>query len=125
MNLSWVLLVAALLQTPPASPAGKLRVQLVEPGWLPVPTTTVKMRRVTDCASSERRTTGTGQEKLTDRLGWTEFDVEQLNQYLIEVDAQGGFAAAKQCVRLLQFNALSHTAYVQIRLAPRRFIEVR
>jgi len=88
---------------------------------LPVPTVTVKVRRVPDCTAAGRRAKSVPQEKSTDRSGWAEFDVADAQHYLIEVGKDSGFAAATQCVRLFNLGPPSDVAYVQIRLAPGRF----
>jgi hypothetical protein len=54
--------------------------------------------------------------KYTDNAGNAEFSVSGKGYYRIDVDKQGGFARARKCVELYDFQAPYLTAYVQLRL---------
>lgn len=99
------------------SAAGTLSVQLVEPGWLPVPNMTIRLTGVMNCAVGGRLT-GSSVEKSSDRTGQAVFAVSGKSHYRIDVPKNGGFAARSSCVQLFEFAPDFSTAYVQIRLTP-------
>lgn len=100
---------------PASAQAGSLTVQLVERGWLPVPTTDVEFMPVTNCTPSGRPT-APATSKTTDKAGNATFTVAGKGHYRMRVKKQGGFAAKQTCVELFDFEPSFPTAYVQIRL---------
>jgi hypothetical protein len=97
--------------------SGTLVVQLVEPGWLPVPNIAVRLVPVSSCNAGARGTSA-AVTKDTDRSGNATFAVPGRTQYRVEVMKQGGFAAKRTCIRLFEFVPSLSTAYVQLRLSP-------
>src|SRR5262245_34425208 len=93
----------------------RLRVQLVEPGWLPVPTVDVQITPVSSCSPSAR-TTGPTLTALTDRSGYASFQSLDQAFYRIQAREQGGFASSQRCVRLGPKSDNFPTAYVQLQL---------
>jgi len=108
-----ILLVAGLGSA--QSAAGTLIVQLVEPGWLPVPNMTIRLTPVMNCTPG-RRPTSSPIEKNTDKTGQAAFAVSGKSHYLINVPKSAGFAARSSCVQLFDFPPDFSTAYVQVRL---------
>ena len=114
--------IAALLQVSLAavvaaaqSAAGTLSVQLVEPGWLPLPNMTIRITPVMNCAP-KARPAGPPVEKNSDRSGEATFAVPGKGHYRIDVPKDAGFAARSDCVQLFDFERYAATAYVQVRL---------
>jgi hypothetical protein len=93
----------------------RLKVQLVEPGWLPVPTHNVQITPVSSCSRSAR-TTGPSLTALTDRSGYASFQSLDQAYYRIQVSDEGGFASSQRCVRLSPKSDDFPTAYVQLQL---------
>jgi hypothetical protein len=110
VSLSVALLVPVSAQEP------RLRVQLVEPGWLPVPTVNVQITPMSSCLASAR-TTGPALTAMTDRSGYASFQSLDQAYYRIQVSDQGGWASIRRRIRLgpKSSDALP-TAYVQLQL---------
>jgi uncharacterized GH25 family protein len=106
----WVAFVVPLSAEEP-----RMRVQLVEPGWLPVPTHNVQVTPVSSCSPSAR-TTGPSLTTRTDRSGYASFQSLDQTYYRIQVSEQGGFASIQRCVRLSPKSDDLRTAYVQLQL---------
>ena len=101
----------------------RLRVQLVEPGWLPVPTVDVQITPVSSCSPSAR-TTGPSLTALTDRSGYASFQSLDQAFYRIQVSKQSGFAPSQLCIRLGSKTDGLPTAYVQLQLKAGPFTTV-
>ena len=106
----WVVFVVPVSAEEP-----RLRVQLVEPGWLPIPTFNVQITPVSSFAASAR-TTGASLTALTDRSGYASFQSLDQAYYRIQASEQGGFASSRRCVRLGPKSDGLPTAYVQLQL---------
>jgi hypothetical protein len=102
---------------PAFAQGGTLMVQLVESGWLPVPTMDVHLTSVTTCAGSGRATSRPT-VITTNKSGYATFSVPGKGFYSIEVPKQGefGFARKRICIELFDFAPEFPTAYVQIKL---------
>ena len=108
-------LSVTLCATSLSAGSGTLVVQLVEPGWLPVPNVAVRVIEVTSCAS-HGRAVPTTIIRDTDKRGDANFEVSGSRKYRIEVLKEGGFAPARVCIQLFEFVPSLPTAYVQLRL---------
>ena len=110
--LSIVTMVAIGLQ-PGAAPT--LLVQVVDPGWLPMPRLTVHATRVPSCASkgapAERAVQAT-----TDGSGYARFDVPDDADYRLVVDKGPGLVTIQKCVHVFTRSAALPTAYVQLQM---------
>jgi hypothetical protein len=115
-HIAAVILVSLASVVPASAQAGSLSVQLVERGYLPVPTTAIQLVPVANCSASARRT-GPGVVKTTDKTGYATFPVPGKGHYRFEVTKHGGFAAKRMCIELFDFDPTFPTAYVQLRLA--------
>lgn len=100
---------AVIAEGPP-----RLIVQLVEPGWHPVPGVKVTVTPVVSCKT--RKASGEETTVVTDETGYARFNVADDASYALTVKEEGGFGAVPQCVRLFPHTDKSPTAYVQIRL---------
>ena len=106
-----VLLQATTSCTPPSTPAGPpaVVVQVVDPLWLPVPGTEVRV--------IARRAKATVQTEHTGAQGYAQFWVMAEGDYDIETHLVGFKAKRVKGVRLGKPSESSPTAYVQIQLS--------
>ncbi len=106
-----VLLQATTPCTPPPTPSGPpaLVVQVVDPLWLPVPGTEVRV-----LARSKKAPV---QSEHTGAQGYAQFWVMAEGDYDIETQLVGFKAKRVRAVRLGKTSESSPTAYVQIQLS--------
>lgn len=110
-----------------AAQSGRLAVQLVEPGWLPIPEMTVTVVPVATCEATkgsghtgqDAHDAATGQTRDTDRSGVAQFTIPGKGLYRIAVAPQDDFAGKTRCIRVFDFAPPFETAYVQLQLAPK------
>ena len=116
---TWLAAVIMTLPAIVAAQAGTLSVQLIEPGYLPVPTVSIKVTQVTSCRpSTAAPAPSAGETKMTDKTGTATFEVRGKGFYLIEVPSQDGYSGERRCIELSDFARFFPTAYVQIPLKP-------
>jgi hypothetical protein len=118
----WI--VAALVgMGPQSSEPSKptLVVQLVDPGWTPVPNVKVQ---VTPAKACKPRPIPSGQpvEAETDQNGFARFDVPDDASYILQVSKESGFLPKPKCVRIFRRAAPLPTAYVQMQVRDRPIV---
>jgi hypothetical protein len=125
MEASVALLIAgALLDVapqPPATSKPTLVVQLVDPGWTPVPR--VKLQ-VTPAKSCKPKAVSSGEPvfAVTDQDGFARFDVPDDANYILQVSKESGFLPTPKCVHIFRRATALPTAYVQIQARDRPII---
>lgn len=115
MSVVTVLLLSVLSLSGSSSGSPTLVVQVVEPGWTPLPGVAVTVRQVSSCGTSGRGV-GDALVKRTDEQGHSSFEVADDRRYRIETKGEGGFLPASICVRLFKLGPKTPTAYVQLRV---------
>lgn len=110
-------LVAGLLGGTPQAAGGAptLIVQLVDPGWTPVPSQTVQVTPTTSCGAKPVAA-GKTVEAKTDGAGFASFQVPDKATYLIDVAKASGFLPTPKCVRIFRRANALPTAYVQLQV---------
>ena len=100
---------------PPAGPAPTLIVQLVDPGWTPVPSRKVQVTPAKTCGPKPVRS-GETVEAETDGAGFARFHVPDNANYVLNVAKDSGFVPTPKCVRIFRRAEALPTAYVQLQV---------
>jgi hypothetical protein len=115
----WMFLFLFLFQTGPNpchdSPAQKqspsLIVQVVDPGWLPIPGAEVELKPLRGDAKTK------SDRKETDKDGYAKFFAPGDADYDIEVEVYGFKRGRLNRVHLFKPSGSSSTAYVQLKMS--------
>jgi hypothetical protein len=121
-----LLIAGALLGLAPQStnsPEPTLVVQLVDPGWTPVPRVKIQVTPAKTCKPKAVRS-GPSVFAETDRDGFARFNVPDNASYILQVSKESGFLPTPKCVRMFRRASVLPTAYVQMQVRSRTiFIE--
>jgi hypothetical protein len=119
-----LLIAGALLGLAPQSmnsPKPTLVVQLVDPGWTPVPRVKVQVTPAKTCKPKAGRS-GPPVFAETDQEGFARFNVPDNSSYILQVSKESGFLPTPKCVRIFRRASALPTAYVQMQVRDRPIV---
>jgi hypothetical protein len=119
-----LLIAGALLGLAPQSmnpPKPTLVVQLVDPGWTPVPRVKIQVTPATTCKPKAVRS-GPAISAETDQEGFARFNVPDNASYILQVSKESGFLPTPKCVHIFRRASALPTAYVQMQVRDRPIV---
>lgn len=104
--------------------APAVSVEVVDPGWMPLPNMSVTITHVETCENGKGRAIGKAVAAQTDLQGCASFNLEK-GSYVVAAGGEGGTATKGVCLSIYNRSPKHPTAHVQVQLKPASTVIVR